>query len=80
MEELPKFTTMDNHEAVQVGELEQTQESLQQPKFTSDSPEAVVRERTAELTLRREEQACCASSSTPRMWETMMGPPLVDED
>ena len=43
MEELRKFTTMDNHEAVQIGDPEKTQESLPEvkPKLTTDFPEAV---------------------------------------
>ena len=47
-----KFVTMDKHEAVKVGDLEKTQESrpVVKPKFTTDFPEAVVREGANELT------------------------------
>ena len=53
MEELRKFTTMDNHEAVKVGDLEKTR--WVKPDFTSDFPEAAVREGADELTLRVDE-------------------------
>ena len=45
MVELRKFITMDNHEAVKIGELHKAQQSLPavKPKFTADFPEVVVR-------------------------------------
>ena len=45
MEELRRFITMDNHEAVKNGNLEKTQDLLPvvKPKFTTDFPEVVVR-------------------------------------
>ena len=57
MEGLRNFITMDNHEAVKIGDLEKAPESLPvvKPKFTTDLPEAMVREGADELTLRREE-------------------------
>ena len=47
---------MDNHEAIKIGDLEKTLESLPvvKPRFTTDFLEAEVREGTDELTLRRE--------------------------
>ena len=46
MEELPKFITMDNHEAIKTNNWKKAQESLPavKPKFISDFLEAVVRE------------------------------------
>ena len=48
-----------NHEAVNVGHLEENMESrpVVKPKFTTHFLEAVVREGTDELTLRREEES-----------------------
>ena len=50
--------TLGNHEAVEIGDLEKTQESLSvmNPKFTTDFPEAAVREGADQLTLRAEEE------------------------
>ena len=77
MEELRRFITMDNHEAVKNGNLEKTQDLLPvlKPKFTTDFPEAVVREGADELILRREgeERYFAALSSTPRKWLTVDG-------
>ena len=49
---------VDNHEAVESGDLEKTLESLSvvKQKFTADFPEAVVCQGADELTLRREEE------------------------
>ena len=57
MDELRRFITVTNHEALRAGELEENMESRQvvKPKFTTDVPEAVVREGADELMLRREE-------------------------
>ena len=48
----------NNHEAVTLGDLEKTQESLLvvKAKFTADFPEVVLREGADELTLGREEE------------------------
>ena len=58
MDELPRLIVVDNHHAVQVGDLERTLESLPvvEPKFTADILEAMVREGADELTLRRGEE------------------------
>ena len=58
MDELRRLVVVDNHDAVQVGDLERTLESLSvvEPKFTADILEAVVREGKDELTLRRGEE------------------------
>ena len=55
---LRKFILVDNQEAVTVGELDQNVESRKvvKPKFTTDFPEAVVREGADELTLRADEE------------------------
>ena len=46
MDGLRRFITVDNHEAVKIGDLEKTQESrsVEKPKFTTDFPGALVRE------------------------------------
>ena len=61
MVELRKFITMDNQEAVKLGDLEKTQESLPkvEPKFTTDVPEAVVREEADDQRKRRREPHRC---------------------
>ena len=48
---------VDNHEAVKVGDSEKNMESrpVVKPNFTTDLLEAVVRDRSEKLTLRREE-------------------------
>ena len=58
MDELRRLVVVDNHDAVQVGDLEKTLEALSvvEPKFTADIIEAVVREGEDELTLRRGEE------------------------
>ena len=52
-----------------VNEEKMESRKLVKPTFTTDCPEAVVRERADELTLRRKKKGC-APSLTPRMWET----------
>ena len=49
---------VENHEAVKVGDSEKNMESRQvvKPKFTKDSPDAMVREKADELTLRGDEE------------------------
>ena len=52
-----RFIVVDNHESVRVGDAEKHMESrnVVKPKFTTDFPEAVVREGADRLTLRAEE-------------------------
>ena len=47
MEELRRFITVGNQEAVNISDLEMNMESrpVVKPKFTADFPEAVVSER-----------------------------------
>ena len=49
---------MDNHEAIKIGDVERTRESLpkEKPKFRADFPETVVREGVDALILTREEE------------------------
>ena len=58
MEERRRFITVDNHEAVNTGDLEKALGSIPvvEPQLTTDLPEAAVREGADELTLRREEE------------------------
>ena len=62
MDGLGRFMA-DNHEAVKVGDLELNMESrpVWRPKFTTDFPDAVVREGADELTLRKEEEGAVRS-------------------
>ena len=57
MDELRRFTTVNDHQLVKTGTLEKTLASLSvvEPQFTVDFPAAVVREGADEVTLRREE-------------------------
>ena len=83
VEELRRFNTVDNQEAVKIGELEKSLESLTlvKPTFTADFPESVLREGADQLTLRRcEEGMLSAPSSVPPTWGTIDGNrPLEDE-
>ena len=49
---------VDNHEAVEVGDIEKklVSQPVVKPKFTTQFPEAVVREGADEVTLREEEE------------------------
>ena len=69
MHELQRFIMVDNHEAVKIGHLEKTLESLSvaEPKFTTDLPDAVVREGADELSLRKGEEG------TQRTWHGRRG-------
>ena len=74
---------VDNHEAVKVGDLEKTLQSLSvvELQFTADFPEAVVREGADELTLRRGEEGTQRSfTNTTNAGDNRWWPPLVDED
>ena len=53
MHGLRRFIMVDNHEAVKVGDLGKNMESsVAKPKFTTEFPEALVREAAEELTSR----------------------------
>ena len=67
MDELRRFISVDNHEAVKVGDLKSNLESLEvvKSKFAADFLETVVRE--------EKERACCAHPPTQRMCETTDG-------
>ena len=70
---------IDNHEAVKMGNLEKTSESLSlnKPKFTTAFLEAVVRDGAHELTLRRGQEGTQRTfNRTTKRWR----PPLGDED
>ena len=84
MDGLRKFIMVENHEAVKVGELDKNVESRKvvKPKFTTDFPEAVVREGADEQTLRADGEGALrtfidtTNVGDKKRWE----PPLVDED
>ena len=83
IEVLRKFISVDNHEAVEIGDLEKTQESrlVLKPKFTTDFAEVVVREGADELTVRREDEGMLRSViDTTNVGDSRVGPLLVDED
>ena len=69
MDGLRKCIAVDNHEAVKVGDVEKNMESKEvvKPKFTTDFPDAVVREGADVLTLRADEEGAL------RTWETKNG-------
>ena len=81
-DELRRFITVDNHEAVKVGDLERSMESrpVVKLKFTTAFTEAVVREGSDELTLRREEEGVLRTSHRHHECGRQWGPPPVDED
>ena len=74
MEELRSLIMVDNQEAVRLGDLEKNMGSRKvvKHKFTTDIPEAVLREGADELTLRQDD--------TKDVGDSGWGPPLVDED
>ena len=64
MDGLRNYIMVDSHEAVKIGELDKNVESRKvvQPKFTTDCPEAVVREGADELTSDQMKKVHCALS------------------
>ena len=58
MDELTRFIKVNNHEAVNIGDLEEHSVARHEsePKFSVDCPELAVREGVEELTLRRAEE------------------------
>ena len=78
-----KFTAVDNHEAVKVGDLHRETKSkkVEKPKHTTVFRGAVIREGADELTLRAHEEGvlrtCIDTSNVgDQRWE----PPLIDAD
>ena len=69
---LKRMDWLRNHEAVKVGDLDKNMESKKvlTPKFTTDFPEAVVREGEDDEQMKK---GHCEPSSTTRMWETKDG-------
>ena len=83
MDELKRSITVDNREAVKVGDLEK--ESLVflivDPKFSVDCLDAAVLEGAEELTHRRGEECGLRTFiDTTNVGDSRWGPPLVDED
>ena len=79
MDGLRRFIMVHNHEAVKVGVSEK--DMAVKPKFTTDFPEAVVREVADELTLRAEEEGALRTfTDTTDVGDSRWEPPLVDED
>ena len=74
---------MDNHAAVQFGDLEKEAKSKEvvKPKFTTDFPGAVFREGADELTLRADEEGVvCSFIDTTNVGNKRWWPPFVGED
>ena len=74
---------VDNQEAVKIGDLEKTLESLLvvDPNFSADSPDASVREGADAPTLRRGEDGTKRNFiHTATVGDNRWEPPLVDED
>ena len=83
MEGLRNFTEVDNHRALDVGNLNEGLRpfEVRRPKFKEGCPEASIREGPEELTLRAEEggsqKSCINVGHTA---EDRWGLPLVDAD
>ena len=79
MQELREFITMDNQEVVKIGTEEKIRESLPlvKPTFTTDFPEAVVREGADELTLRRQEGMLRTCIDATNVGNSRWGPPVA---
>ena len=80
---LRRFIMVDNHVAVKVGDLEKNMKSrtVVKPKFTTDFPEAVVREGAAQLRLRAEQEGILHTFiDTTDVGDRRWGPPLVGGD
>ena len=74
---------VDNHVAVKVGDSEKNMKprTVVKPKFTTDFPEAVVREGADELTLRTEEEGILHTFiDTTDVGDRRCGPQLVGGD
>ena len=75
---------VDNPAAVKVGDVEKNMDSRKvvKPKFTTEFPEAVVREGAVELTLRADEEGAVRTfiDTTNVGDKKRWGSPLVDED
>ena len=83
MDRLRKFTEVDNHEAVKVGELGRDIKPVKvvKPKFTTDFPGVVIWEGTDELTLRaHEERARRSFIDISKVEEQRWDSPLIDVD
>ena len=83
MNELRRFITTDNHEAVKCGDLEKYEVALEvvTGNFRADFPVAMVRNGRKELTLRAEEEGVNRTFiDTTNAGNLRWGPPLVDED
>ena len=83
MDGLRKCIAVDNHEAVKVVDVEKNMESKEvvKPKFTTDFPEAVVREGADGLTLRADEEGALRTLiDTANVGDKRWEPPLVDEN
>ena len=81
MDGLRRFIMVDNREAVKVGDLGKDMESrpVAKPKFTTDFPEAVVREGADELTLRPEEEGMLRTFiDTTDVGDNRWRPPVVE--
>ena len=80
-EELRRFIMVDNHEAVMIGDLKKTPESLSvvEPNFSADVPEAEVREDRAAKRRRRytanfhQYHQCWETIDGDRRWWTRIG-------
>ena len=86
-EELRRFIMVDNHEAVKIGDLKKTPESLSvvQPNFSADVPEAEVREDRAAKRRRRytanfhQYHQCWETIDGDRRWWTRIGTSLPSQ-
>ena len=83
MDWLRKFTAVDNHEAVKVGDLhrETRSKKVVRPRFTTDFSGAVIRKGAGELTCERTKKVLRTFSDTSNVGDKKDGvPPLVDTD
>ena len=81
MDGLRRFIMVDNYEAVKswsLGNMESR--PVVKPNFTTDVPQAVVREGADELTLRAEEGMLRTIIDPADVGDNRWWPPLVDED
>ena len=83
MDGLWKFTAVDNHEAVKVGDLHQESRSKRvgRPRFATELSGAVIREGADELTLRAQEEGVLRTFiDTSNVGDQRWRPPPVDAD